>query len=331
MATHQGLQAKSFDLAAEAYEEAVGGAMSPDSLRRVTQGWGQAVEAWRVAEAERANAPGQVGESPRDRRVAEIEPITGPANLSTDGAMVLVREEGWKEVKLTAISAVQVKAAGERAVQTGRRAHDPLVELSRHSYQAGLWDADTMAFHQYAEGLRRGLDCCERLSSVNDGAEWIERITSTNFPEAPQVVDWSHASGRLSTVANAGWADSAAAAQAWLEQQLDGLWQGQVSRVVAELEGLGLDQERYPSEVRQAPGYFRSNQERMRYDQFRAEGYPIGSGTVESAANTVVHHRLRRPGRGWQRDNGQAMLAALSELYSRRFDHTWQALLPQAA
>jgi hypothetical protein len=144
-------------------------------------------------------------------------------------------------------------------------------------------------------------------------------------------VDWSHASGRLSAVANAGWADLAAPAQAWLEQQLDGLWQGQVSRVVAELEGLGLDQERYPSEVRQAPSYFRSNQERMRYDQFRAEGYPIGSGTVESAANTVVHHRLWRPGRGWQRDNGQAMLVALSELYRRRFDDTWQAPLPQAA
>jgi len=33
----------------------------------------------------------------------------------------------------------------------------------------------------------------------------------------------------------------------------------------------------------------------------------IGSGTVESAANTVIHHRLKRPGRGWTRDNAQAM------------------------
>jgi hypothetical protein len=334
VATRQGLQAQSFDLAAEAYADAVGGSMSPDSLRRVTEGFGQGAEERRGAEAERANAPGQVGESPRDRRVAEIEPILGQANLSTDGAMVLLRDgcgvgqPGWKEVKLTAISEVQVKAAGERAAQTGRRAQDLLVELGRHSYQAGVWDADAMAWHQYTEGLRRGLDQCARLSSVNDGAGWIERITATNFPQAEQVVDWSHASGRLSAVAKAVWGEQTPAALAWAEQHLDWLWQGQGIKVVEALEGLGLEQERYPAEVRQAAGYFRSNQARMGYDHFRAEGYPIGSGTVESAANTVVHHRMRRPGRGWQRDQAQAMLAGLSELFSRRFELAWQALLP---
>jgi hypothetical protein len=43
VATRQGLQAKSFALAAESYREAVGGSMSPDSLRRVTEGWGEVV------------------------------------------------------------------------------------------------------------------------------------------------------------------------------------------------------------------------------------------------------------------------------------------------
>jgi hypothetical protein len=97
------------------------------------------------------------------------------------------------------------------------------------------------------------------------------------------------------------------------------------------LEGLDLDQARYPPEVRQARGYFQANQMRMRYDDFREAGYPIGSGTVESAANKVVHHRMRRPGRGWQRDNAQAMLAGLSELHGGRFERAWQATLPQAA
>jgi hypothetical protein len=94
---------------------------------------------------------------------------------------------------------------------------------------------------------------------------------------------------------------------------------------------LDLDQERWPDEVRQAPGYFAGNRKRMRYDEFRAEGYPIGSGTVESGINTVVHHRMKRPGQGWERSNAQAMLAGLSELHSGRFDQTWQATLPLAA
>jgi len=333
VAVEQGLQAKSFELAGRAYSNAVGLHMSADSLRRLTEGWGHQVEGQRIVEAERANGLGPWGESPREHRVAEVDPIAGLANISTDGAMVLLRQEGWKEVKLTAISEVHVKVGEESTVSTtlpSRRAQDPQVELSRHSYQAGLWNADTMAWHQYAEGLRRGLDHCQRLSSTNDGAPWIERITATNFSQAPQIIDWSHASQHLWTVANEVFGEQTLPAQQWAERQLDHLWNGQVVQVVATLDSLNLDQERWSPVVRQAPDYFRSRQKQMQYDRFRAEGYPIGSGTVESAANTVIHHRLKRPGRGWKRDNAQAMLAGLSELHSGRFDRAWQATLPLA-
>lgn len=326
--------AKSFDLAAEAYAEAVGGAMSSDSLRRITEGWGRRVEEQRAEVAERANAPAQRGESPQERRIVEVRPIAGQANLSPDGGMVLVRGEGWKEVKLTTISEVEVRPAEERpAKESGasRRAEDPLVKLKGHSYQAGLWDADTMALHQYTEGLRRGIDHCQRLSSVNDGAVWIERITALNFPAAVQIVDWPHAKGKLWTVGKAVFGEQPAEGKAWVEARLDRLWAGEVKQVEAALEVLDLDQERWPDEVRQAPGYFESNRKRMRYDEFRAEGYPIGSGTVESGINTVVHHRMKRPGRGWERSNGQAMLAGLSELHGGRFDQAWKATLPLTA
>jgi hypothetical protein len=327
VATRLGLQSKSFDLAATAFGDAVGRSISGDSVARLTEGWGQAVEAQRNQEAEQANAPGRRGGRLGQRRLVEVAPITTQANLSSDGAMLLLREEGWKEVKLVAISAVRPKpAAAQTPARPSRRDGDPRVELWGHSYQAGLWDADTMALHQYAEGLRRGLDYCPTRSSVNDGALWIKRITTTNFPTVPQVVDWSHAAQHLWVVANALHGDQTALATRWAEQHLDLLWDGDVAQVVSALDRLDLQQAHWPDLVREAPDYFRSNQERMRYDHFRVQGYPIGSGTVESAANTVVHHRLRRPGRGWTRTNGQAMLAALSELHSGRYEYTWLRL-----
>ncbi len=334
MATQQGLQAKSFALAAEAYREAIGSSLSADSLQRITEGWGAQVHDRRQAEAEQANLPGQREESPQARRVAASRPIRGAANLSTDGAMLLVRTEGWKEVKIVAVSAVTVTTVGHDAVDTprmGRRAQDPLVELSDHSYQAGLWEADTMAKYQYAEGLRRGLDQADPVSSVNDGARWIERITQLNFEQAAQVVDWSHASQRLWLVANTVLGEQSPAARAWANTQLDRLWHGEVAAVRQALVALDWDRAAWPPEVQEAPGYFEHNQLRMRSAEFRAAGIPIGSGTVESAANTVVHHRLHRPGRGWNRDNAQAMLAALCELHSGRFTEAWQASLPYAA
>ena len=140
-----------------------------------------------------------------------------------------------------------------------------------------------MALHQYAEGLRRGLDYCPKRSSVNDGALWIKRITDLNFPGVPQIVDWSHATGHLWAVANAVYGEQTPTAKAWAERQLDHLWGDQVADVVTELGGLDLRQPTWPAIVQERP----STSVPIKADalrHFRTEGYPIGSGTVESAA-----------------------------------------------
>lgn len=332
------VRAPSFEQAAEDYTDAVGSSISPMSVWRMTTSAGQVLARRKRVEAERASAPAQRGETPRTQRVAEERPIQGQGNLSTDGTMILIREEGWKEVKVSAFSQVKVlpprphldqgEGSSRRA---SRREHDLRVKLSQHSYVAGLWEADEFAKYQYAEGLRRGLERVEKLSSVNDAAPWIERITFTNFPKAVQIVDWAHASGRLHTVAQVVFGGGDTRATHWVELRLDELWSGQVEAVVEALQALGLDEDQWPDPVRQAPGYFEANRERMRYDQFRAAGYPIGSGTVESGAKNVVHHRMRRPGRGWKRKYADAMLALLGEYHSGRFDQTWLDLCRPAA
>lgn len=337
MATRQGLRAPSFRQAAEEYTDAVGGAISESSLRRLTLASGARIAARRAKEAERASAPAQRGEDPRARRVAAQDPLQGQANVSTDGTMIRIRGEGWKEVKIGAISRVEVQPPVGKEVhpsqqrqtdatqsRSSRRDEDPRVHLCDHSYCAGVWDADELGRHLYAEGLRRCIDQAERLSSVNDGARWIERIVLTNFPQAVQIVDWYHASGRLWTVGQALYGEGSQQTKEWVGKRLDDLWQGKGWAIVGDLQALDLDQRQVPDEVRQAPGYFESNLARMRYDQFRAEGYPIGSGTGESGCNNVVQHRMRRPGRGWRQDNADYMLAGLCELNSGRFTHTWQ-------
>lgn len=171
--------------------------------------------------------------------------------------------------------------------------------------------------------MRRGLNACQRLSSVNDGAPWIDRITSANFLQAVQIIDWSHAKERLWKVSKAVYGEQTPTTKQWAEKQVEELWCRQVADVICSLQNLSLNQSSYPDDVCQAPGYFETRTQKMVYDRFRAEGRPIGSGTVESGINSVIHHRLNRPGRGWKRNNGQAMSAALSELHSGRFDDAW--------
>ena len=320
IAVREGLLGKSFELAAEAYSDATGGQMSKDSLRRVTEGWGQAVEDQRKAEVKQVYE----GESLRlVRQVVRVhEPIQGMANISSDGGMVLLCEEGWKEVKMSVISEVKTKPALKEACAEKR------VLLTRHSYQAGLWNADEMEQYQYLEGARRQVELCQRLSSVNDGAVWIDHITSRNYPQATQIIDWSHAKERLGKVSKAAFGEGTPAAQQWAEKQTNLLWHGRVQEVVCALQALDWNHISCLEDVRQSPAYFESRQSKMDYAYFRQAGYPIGSGTVESGVNTVVHHRMKRQGRGWKRKNAQAMLAALSEFHSRRFQIAWQAPRP---
>ena len=134
------------------------------------------------------------------------------------------------------------------------------------------------------------------MSSVNDAAAWIERITMENYPQAIRIVDWSHAVGHLWTVAQAVFGVGDAGSQDWVDAQKELLWQGQALQVSQAIGALPSTAQ----EVSAAQGYFEGHQEQMHYDRYRAAGYPIGSGTVESGGKcngSFVANRLLHPHR----------------------------------
>ncbi len=50
----------------------------------------------------------------------------------------------------------------------------------------------------------------------------------------------------------------------------------------------------------EAMRYFENHHERMNYPYYRAQGWQIGSGPVESACKTVVGQRLKQAGMRWK-------------------------------
>lgn len=321
VAVRQGLQAKSFELGAVLFSDATGCAMSKEGIRKVTGKWGKAVDKKREEDAE---AIFDINQQPK-KEIEPIEPIETQSSISTDGGFVHVRGEGWKEVKLVTISSVRPKKETEKGEHPdGRRyqPYEPQMMLEKHSYQAGLWDANKMGRHQYLEGLRRDIPNCPKASSPNDGAGWIGRITRENFPDATQIVDWFHAAEKIWHIGKQTMGDKQER-EKWVENRLEDLWWGRLTAVNSELEKVDTSKAIDPDDIEMSVGYFQRQQDRMKYHQYRVAGYPIGSGSVESGINNVVHHRMKRQGRGWQRDNVNPMLAALGELHSGRFDRAW--------
>jgi len=319
----QGLLGKSFELAAEAVTDAVGCAISKESVRSVTQKWGKAVDEARNTVAD------QLFDHKSDERVQMptiVNPIEKQATLSTDGGMVHVRHEGWKEVKLTVVSSVRPKTETELTPPTDSRRYapyEPQLMIEDHSYQAGLWDANTAGRHQYAEALRRGVPECFKASAVADGARWIERITKENFPDMVQIVDWYHLTEKLWYIGQHYFPEKTPRTR-WVNTQLDALWRGDTDFVIDVLAQLPLPTN--DDALASALGYVMRQKERLAYPRYRVAGYPIGSGCVESGINTVVHHRLKTQGQGWKRANIDPMLAALSELHCGRFAASWNSI-----
>ena len=321
VAVRQGLLSQSFELGAELFSDATGCDMSGEGMRKVTEKWGDAVDKKRDKEAEAIFDISQQSAT----EIETIDPIKVQSSISTDGGFVHVRDEGWKEVKLVTISSVRPKKEAEKGTHPdGRRyqPYEPQMMLEKHSYQVGLWNADKMEQHQYIEGLRRDVLNCPKVSSPNDGAKWINRITKENFPDATQIIDWFHAAEKIWHIGKQTIGDKQERSE-WAGKRLDDLWWGRLSTVNSELEKVDVAQAIDPDDIEMSIGYFQRQQDRMKYHQYRVAGYPIGSGSVESGINNVVHHRMKRQGRGWQRDNVNPMLSALGELHSGRFDHAW--------
>ena len=72
--------------------------------------------------------------------------------------------------------------------------------------------------------------------------------------------------------------------------------------------------------------YLRERQEMMRYASFRAQGYPIGSGSVESANKVGVQSRMKGAGMRWGDEHVNLMLAMRNLAWNDRWDQGWSAI-----
>ena len=89
--------------------------------------------------------------------------------------------------------------------------------------------------------------------------------------------------------ASAMWTRALLALQ-WDQRQVDRLWHGRVAEVATALQALDWEHITCLEDTRNSPAYFVTRQAYMDYARLRRDGYSIGSGTVESGINTVVHH-----------------------------------------
>ncbi len=227
-----------------------------------------------------------------DRLYGSIDAAKVRMELRTQAA----EGEKWWDLKLGCwYEAEAVRPAEHSARQREKAARDqPVFRATGQRYYCAIDEADRFGQLLWGTGCQVGAERARELVFVCDGAAGIWNLIDHYYPQAVQIVDGYHAADYLKRVAEAAWPDPPQR-RAWLEAATAELWDGQVETVSQACAALAPR----CAEARTAVGYFTTHAHRIRYAQFRAQGYLIGSGTIESGCKQIVTQRLKRAGAQW--------------------------------
>lgn len=293
-----------FERAAKMLQCLLGVQVSEATTRRQTEQAGALAHAVQTAQAQATPQNDQ--------------PSTGAARLalSADGAYVPLLKGQWAEVRTVAIGEVAQEGKG----QTEREVH-----VHHLSYFSRLTDAQSFADLAEVEMRRRGVSQAQEVCAVMDGADWLQSFVDLHRPDALRILDFPHAAEHVTLLLQG-------VQQAGIDLPSDLL-----PRLLHRLKHHGPRLllrlvERLPSQVAQQEGvqeqvgYLRKREALMQYPTYREQGWPIGSGMVESANKVVVEARLKGAGMHWEPSHVNPLLTLRTAVCNERWEETWQEI-----
>ncbi len=292
-----------FEQAREMLQELVGVEVSKATTRRATLAAGAAALSVWDEETERLEQELPQAPAGADKQA-----------MSADGAFVPLVGGEWGEVKTLVIGEVSRNKRGEVCTQH-------LSSFSR------LSDAKSFERAALVETHRRGLEKAAQVCAVQDGAEWLPGFVDYHRADAVRILDFAHAASAISDIGEAVRAAGGRLPASWLTGLLHRLKHQGPARVLKHLVWLTT---RSPSPAaREKLTYLQKRQAHMQYPIYQAAGWPIGSGSVESANKVVVEARLKGAGMHWRRHNVNPMLVLRNAVGNGHWHETWTASLAQ--
>ena len=212
-----------------------------------------------------------------------------------------------------------------RSPHAGHRRSGPIgsaeQEVRTHalSYFSRMTDAATFAELAEVETQRRGVVQAEQVCAVTDGAEWLQGFIDLHRADALRILDFPHAAQRFGMIAEAYEQHGHPLPAQWVQQHCHDLKHQGPAGVLERLRALP------PLEAGEEHLHYLEKREAlMQYPTYRAAGWPIGSGIVESGNKVVMQARLKGAGMRWGPTHVNPMLALRTAVCNDRWDEAWQ-------
>lgn len=259
----------------------------------------------------------------QEEEVAELEQQMPEATvgaekmqISADGAMVPLRHGIWAEVRTLVVGEVH-----SRKLKNG----DQEVHTRNLSYFSRRVNAQEFQRLALVEIQRRGVENAKEVAAVMDGADWEQGFVDFHCPQALRILDFAHAAEHLNTIGEFLHGEHTPESQTWLKDHAHGLKHAGPDPLLFELTKL---QRKQPEAEVLANNlaYLKKRKAQMQYPLFQSQGWPIGSGALESGNKLVVQARLKGAGMHWAEEHVNPMLAIRNILCSGRWRKDWPTI-----
>lgn len=171
-------------------------------------------------------------------------------------------------------------------------------------------DKDTFINDVKAEMRRRDPRRRRSWVIVTDGERALQHRVIDTFNDVTLVLDFLHALEKLWKSAHALHREGSLEAQTFVYDRAKRILEGHVDQVVKGLRLIVTKRKLTGNKAKtllDAAAYLKRNRERMRYDTYLANGWPIASGSVEGACKNLIRDRFERSGMRWTPETAEAL------------------------
>jgi hypothetical protein len=309
---------QSFDKAAEAINEDWSLKLDGKQIQRWTASVGARCVKERDAEQTNYEAGGEVIPFSNAPTLLVVEVDGGRVQLCEINPET---DSRWREDKVAIVT----------SYIPGDDRHEPQALVTTHV--ATMQKTEAFGKMARVEAERRGMRNAGETIALGDGGNWIDPLLEREFPGCQRIVDWYHAAEHLYECARAVHGTDQPATTACAEKLKALLNEGKIDAIVAALQKdrqelgampEGLARLESAATLDANIGYFSRHKPHMNYPDYKAKGWPIGSGGVEGAVKQF-NKRVKGSEQFWLEDGVEGILALRAMRLSEdgRWDRYW--------
>ena len=224
----------------------------------------------------------------------------GVLYIQTDGAAVNTRVEDengstWRENKTVMVfrdkDMIHRKDGGHI--------------ITKKEYLPFIGTSEDFKKYMLDIAVRAGYGKIKKVVVISDGATWIRTVCNEIFPDAVLILDLYHLKENIYTYAKHKHPGNPAKYTSWAESAIKMIEDGQPEKLLDILP----ENEKLPPGCVNLRHYISGNLDRIKYREYRENGYFIGSGAIESGNKLIVQQRLKQAGMRWSVTGAQHVLS----------------------